>query len=167
MKNSVSVTLYAPYEDFEFDGLKKALDFAISSGREADVLYNGELVWQSYDGSKDLETAMADCINILHPETETEEAYCIASNVVYIQGMWAIKTDRVFVYEDENENYLYSDEIIDVRTGEHYGFNGIIHLIGNPIDVFYEKKRVKRGHHSNSSNKQRARARKPFDDLPF
>lgn len=31
MKNSVSVVLYMPYEDLEFDGLRKALEFAIES----------------------------------------------------------------------------------------------------------------------------------------
>lgn len=94
------------------------------------------------------------------------------TNIINIHGMWVVKTGRVFVYQDEYDDYSYSEEIVDICTGEHYGFDRIIHLIGDPYDVFNQNaKRIKRGHHSNSANKQGARnrqlARIEDDDLPF
>jgi len=110
------------------------------------------------------------------------------TNIICIHGMYVVKTGKTLVYENNNavlefdedgnvcipDEYTFSDEIVDIFTGIHYGFDGIIHLIGEPVDSYVsvvDKQRVKRGRHSRSNNKKAAR-RRAFkasfvDNLPF
>ena len=99
------------------------------------------------------------------------------TNIINIHGRWVVKTGKVLVYESDwlDEENTYSDEIIDVCTGIRYGFDGLIHKIGNPIDSFGDKKaqQPKRGRHSKSHNKTEWRKANPRwkrtinDELPF
>ncbi len=106
------------------------------------------------------------------------------TNIINIQGKYVVKTGRVFVYETNNapvfneygelvdyDEYAFSEEIIDVCSGEHYVFDGLLHLVGRPFDVFTERRNMnKRGRKSRSHNKQNARLQRVkhcFDDLPF
>lgn len=110
------------------------------------------------------------------------------TNIINIHGMYVVRTGKTLVYENNNavpefdedgnfcipDEYTFSDEIVDIFTGIHYGFDGIIHLIGKPVDSYVsvvDKQRVKRGRHSRSNNKQaqrHARSMKQLnDDLPF
>lgn len=106
------------------------------------------------------------------------------TNIICIHGRYVVKTGKVFVYESNNQpvfndlgelvdfdEYTFSEEIVDVCTGEHFGFDGIIHLIGEPVDAFTNCYNQKRGRHSRSNNKRaqcHARLMKQLnDDLPF
>lgn len=106
------------------------------------------------------------------------------TNIICIHGRYVVKTGKVFVYESNNQpvfsdegelvdfdEYTFSEEIVDVCTGEHFGFDGIIHLIGEPIDAFTSRYDQKRGRHSRSNNRKAARRRafkaSLVDDLPF
>ena len=98
------------------------------------------------------------------------------TDIVKIDGLFVVKTGRVLVYECQTEEEymdpVYMDEVLDVCSGKLYAMEyGHIYPRGYPDDVYETKQIVyKRGHKSNSHNKQLYRQRRinnPFDDLPF
>lgn len=107
------------------------------------------------------------------------------TDIINIHGMFVIKTGRIFVYQTRNEpvydeegvlvdfdDYSFSEEIVDVCTGEHYGFDSLIHLIGTPDDSYIDasfENRLKRGRRSTSNNKVAMRRKQHCepDELPF
>ena len=98
------------------------------------------------------------------------------TNIINLHSMFVVKTGKVFVYRNEFEDeYTFSDEVVDVCTGKRYGFDKILHLIGEPCDEYVERRNaVKRGRHSRSANKKALRHQRIIesfkqldDDLPF
>lgn len=96
-------------------------------------------------------------------------------NILNINGMYVVRTGRVLVYEqgpnpvfdeegvvvDFGDEYSFSDEVVDVITGIHYGLDGwLIHTVGTPTDTYVSgPRRNKRGRHSRSNNKKANRHR--------
>lgn len=98
------------------------------------------------------------------------------TNFINLTSRFVIETGKILVYEldspepvfDEEgkiegfETYSFSKEVVDVCTGEHFGWDGsfFLHLIGTPVDTYMSatnKQSSKRGHHSCSNNKKAQR----------
>ena len=180
MKNYVSVELFAPYEYVEFDGLRKALKFAIESDREAYVHCNGKFVWQTYNGSKKIEAAMYDALEVMHRHATKDNSvvHFQNSNIVKLGNVYAKKIGEA-CYDD---NGLYFDVccIYEDLAGNKIGYDPYFDMIieverVNLRTLFNDKNRKKRGRRSNSHNKQQKRNKKldyefkqfEENDLPF